>query len=145
MPRKMKPIVFPAKGRDQKKGDEKFTTIMMDGDTYDDERAEMGKADEEEEKGNGTSKMGEQNAANADSIVLLPEGRESLADGEMVGRKEEIIGQTTNGGGSSENEEEEEGEWPVVDGQTGDDGNKGEQRERMGGQPPRAKIFGKFA
>jgi hypothetical protein len=132
-PQKMKPIVFPAKGRDEK-------MRILDGDTYDDERMEMGKADEEEEE-EGQNRNGTRKGEQPADIVFLPEGRESLAE-EMIGPKAKIDGQT-NGGGISDEEEDGGEEWPVVDGETGK-----EQlgMSKMGGerlaQPPRAKIFG---
>jgi hypothetical protein len=50
----MKPIVFPAKRREDTEGrrkkQQKTNNFTLDGDTYDDERAEMGRADEAEEE-----------------------------------------------------------------------------------------------
>jgi hypothetical protein len=140
----------------------------LDGDTYDDDRAEMGKADEEEEEGkepignvggngmnmnssNGTEKK-DGGRGETTILELLPEGKQ-FDEAELRGGRTVVDGQTGNGSEVEEDEDDDgnDDEYPFVpmmaiDGET--EGSKMAARMKAKGresrlpEPPKAKVFG---
>ena len=116
-------IVLP-KMKDQGKEGEGF---VIDSDTYDDERAELGLADESEAgKGNSTNQQNQQ----VESIVLLPDAKQFEISG---GKSGEISDKERGKDIASED--------TFVDGSTGAGGKASKQNAELS-MPPEAKIFG---